>query len=81
MTVGLVDDDGSGWLTERFGEAGPELQRLVPDTVRLSHQRFAEAHVASELPGHQVYGNVWLGIGFGGLHVGFGAYIARNLGG
>lgn len=26
-------------------------------------------------------GDVWLGIGFGGLHVGFGAYIARNLGG
>jgi hypothetical protein len=27
------------------------------------------------------WGNVWLAIGFGGLHVGFGAYIARNLGG
>ena len=27
------------------------------------------------------WGNLWLAIGFGGLHVGFGAYIARNLGG
>jgi hypothetical protein len=27
------------------------------------------------------WGNVWLGIGFGGLHVGFGAYIARYHGG
>ena len=27
------------------------------------------------------WGNIWLAIGFGGLHVGFGAYIARNLGG
>jgi hypothetical protein len=27
------------------------------------------------------WGHVWLAIGFGGLHVGFGAYIARNLGG
>ena len=27
------------------------------------------------------WGTVWLAIGFGGLHVGFGAYIARNHGG
>ncbi len=27
------------------------------------------------------WGNVWLAIGFGGLHVGFGAYITRNYGG
>ena len=27
------------------------------------------------------WGNAWLGIGFGGLHLGFGAYIARNHGG
>jgi hypothetical protein len=27
------------------------------------------------------WGNVWLAIGFGGLHVAFGAYIARNHGG
>ena len=27
------------------------------------------------------WGNIWLAIGFGGLHVGFGAYIARHLGG
>ena len=27
------------------------------------------------------WGNVWLAIGFGGLHMGFGAYIARNYGG
>jgi hypothetical protein len=27
------------------------------------------------------WGNVWLAIGFGGLHIGFGTYIARNHGG
>ena len=27
------------------------------------------------------WADVWLAIGFGGLHVGFGAYIARNYGG
>ena len=27
------------------------------------------------------WGHVWLAIGFGGLHIGFGTYIARNLGG
>lgn len=27
------------------------------------------------------WGNLWLGIGFGGLHLGFGAYIARYHGG
>ena len=27
------------------------------------------------------WGNVWLAVGFGGLHIGFGAYIARNYGG
>ena len=27
------------------------------------------------------WSDVWLAIGFGGLHIGFGAYIARNLGG
>jgi hypothetical protein len=27
------------------------------------------------------WGNVWLAIGFGGLHVGFGTYIAKNHGG
>ena len=27
------------------------------------------------------WGNVWLAIGFGGLHIGSGVYIARNLGG
>jgi hypothetical protein len=27
------------------------------------------------------WGNIWLAIGFGGLHLAFGAYIARNYGG
>jgi hypothetical protein len=27
------------------------------------------------------WGNAWLGLGFGGLHIAFGAYIARNHGG
>jgi hypothetical protein len=27
------------------------------------------------------WGNAWLALGFGGLHVGFGSYIARNHGG
>jgi hypothetical protein len=41
---------------------------------------FMAAGVAAVLTPPE-WGNVWLAIGFGGLHVGFGAYIARNLGG
>jgi hypothetical protein len=41
---------------------------------------FMAAGIAASLTPPE-WGNVWLAIGFGGLHVGFGAYIARNLGG
>ena len=41
---------------------------------------FMAAGLAAIFTPHE-WGNVWLAIGFGGLHVGFGAYIARNLGG
>jgi len=48
--------------------------------VRALGVGFMAAGIAAVLtpPG---WANVWLAIGFGGLHVGFGAYIARNLGG
>ena len=41
---------------------------------------FMAAGIAAILTPHE-WGNVWLAIGFGGLHVGFGTYIARNHGG
>jgi hypothetical protein len=41
---------------------------------------FMAAGIAAALTPPE-WGNVWLALGFGGLHVGFGAYIARNLGG
>jgi len=41
---------------------------------------FMAAGIAAALTPPE-WGNIWLALGFGGLHVGFGAYIARNLGG
>jgi hypothetical protein len=41
---------------------------------------FMATGIAAILTPHE-WSNVWLAIGFGGLHVGFGAYIARNHGG
>ena len=41
---------------------------------------FMAAGIAAILTPHE-WDNVWLAIGFGGLHVGFGTYIARNHGG
>ena len=48
--------------------------------VRTLGACFMTAGIAAVLT-PPAWGNVWLGIGFGGLHVGFGAYIARNHGG
>lgn len=41
---------------------------------------FMTAGIASMVTPSE-WGNLWLATGFGGLHVGFGAYIARNHGG
>lgn len=48
--------------------------------VRALGACFMAAGIAASLTLPE-WGNVWLGIGFGGLHVGFGAYIARYHGG
>ena len=48
--------------------------------VRALGACFMAAGIAAVLT-PPAWGNVWLGIGFGGLHVAFGAYIARNHGG
>jgi len=48
--------------------------------VRAVGMCFMAAGLAASLTPPE-WGNIWLAIGFGGLHVGFGAYIARNLGG
>ena len=48
--------------------------------VRAVGLAFMAAGIAAVLTPPE-WGNVWLAIGFGGLHIGFGAYIARNLGG
>jgi hypothetical protein len=48
--------------------------------VRALGMCFMAAGIAAVLTPPE-WGDVWLAIGFGGLHVGFGAYIARNLGG
>ena len=44
--------------------------------VRALGACFMAAGIAASLTLPE-WGNVWLGIGFGGLHVGFGAYLAR----
>jgi hypothetical protein len=41
---------------------------------------FMAVGIAAILTPH-AWANAWLAIGFGGLHVGFGTYIARNHGG
>ncbi len=41
---------------------------------------FMAAGIGAIVTPHE-WGNVWLAIGFGGLHVGFGTYISRNHGG
>jgi hypothetical protein len=48
--------------------------------VRAIGVSFMTAGIAAVLTPPE-WGNLWLAVGFGGLHVGFGAYIARNLGG
>ena len=48
--------------------------------VRVIGVCFMAAGIAASLTPPE-WGNVWLGIGFGGLHVGFGGYIARYYGG
>jgi hypothetical protein len=48
--------------------------------VRAIGASFMAAGIAAVLTPPE-WGNVWLAIGFGGLHVGFGVYIARNHGG
>jgi hypothetical protein len=48
--------------------------------VRALGASFMAVGIAAVLtPGS--WGNAWLAVGFGGLHIGFGTYIARNLGG
>ena len=61
----------------------PEPQpRLISNraAVRALGACFMAAGIAASLTLPE-WGNIWLGIGFGGLHVGFGAYIARYHGG
>lgn len=48
--------------------------------VRVIGASFMAAGIAAIVTPPE-WANVWLGIGFGGLHVVFGAYIARNHGG
>jgi hypothetical protein len=48
--------------------------------VRAVGACFMTAGIAAMLTPAE-WGNTWLAVGFGGLHVGFGAYIARNHGG
>ena len=48
--------------------------------VRALGACFMAAGIAAVLTPPE-WGNVWLAVGFGGLHVGFGAHIARNHGG
>ncbi|MEN3338927.1 MAG: hypothetical protein V7647_2603 [Acidobacteriota bacterium] len=48
--------------------------------VRVLGACFVAAGIAASLTPPE-WGNVWLAIGFGGLHVGFGAFLARYHGG
>jgi hypothetical protein len=48
--------------------------------VRAIGACFMAAGIAAVLTPAE-WGSIWLAIGFGGLHIAFGAYIARNLGG
>ena len=48
--------------------------------VRATGACFMAVGIAAVLT-PQDWGNIWLAIGFGGLHIGFGTYIARHHGG
>jgi hypothetical protein len=79
------------WTTRDFGVMAPAWLLLygvgvltggmfsVP-AVRALGACFMAVGIAASLTLPD-WGDVWLGVGFGGLHVGFGAYIARYHGG
>jgi hypothetical protein len=75
-----TEDTGHVWSVRRLGEAGPQVRALVPGVLQDCHNRLAEAQVAAEIIGNQVYGNVWLKVlqdfvgAFGSLP---GAHIVR----
>ncbi len=79
------------WVTRDFGVMAPAWLLLYGvgvltggmfsvAAVRVLGACFMATGLAASLTSPE-WGNVWLGIGFGGLHLGFGAHIARYHGG
>ena len=64
-------------IAQRLAEKGTPVSVPVVRVIGLCFMALGMAAIVTPAE----WGNVWLAVGFGGLQIGFGIYIARNHGG